>query len=105
MYYADDIDSLKDILNQFDDKEVKVIEESKKLVRSQTMKVNLAFFKANLAFLPHHIAKLEEQGMLMTNAMQLMKETRGKLARIPGKTGFRGAEEQAGQCAEENPQV
>ncbi len=54
VYYADNIDSLKDILNQFDEEEAKVIEESKKLVRSQTLRADLTFIKANLAFLPHY---------------------------------------------------
>ncbi len=87
MYYADNIDCLKDILDQFEEEEAKAIVKSKKLMRSQTMKANRVFIKANLAFLPHHIANPEEQGMQLTNAMHLMEETRGKLDSIPGKTG------------------
>ena len=87
MYYANNIDSVKDILKEFDEEEAKAIEESKKLVTCQSVRADLAFIKTHLAFLPHYITKLEEQGMELTNAMKLMEDAWSKLAKIPGKVG------------------
>ncbi len=47
----------------------------------------MAFIKAHLAFLPHYITKLEEHGMQVTNAVQLMEDARSKLDSVPGEAG------------------
>ena len=57
------------------------------LLKSQNLRADLAFIKANLSFLPHYITKLEEQGMELTNAMQLMEDALDKLSRIPENYG------------------
>ena len=70
MYYANNFDSHKDILDEFEEEEAKAIKETKKLLKSLNLRAYLAFIKANLSFLPHYITKLEKQGIELTNAMQ-----------------------------------
>ena len=54
---------------------------------SQTVRADLAFIRAHLAFLAPYITRLEEQGMQLTTAVDLMEEVQGKLANIPGEVG------------------
>ena len=53
----------------------------------ESLKADLAFIKAHLSFLPRFITMLEEQGMELTKAVDLMESARAKLDKIPGEVG------------------
>ena len=47
----------------------------------------LVFIKTHLAFLPSSIKKLEKDGLLLIEAVEIMKDAKDRIANVPGSKG------------------
>jgi hypothetical protein len=74
-------------VESFDPQEAKSIKECQDLFTTCSLKADLTFIKANLSFLPKAICQLEEAGLPLTNAVNIVKEVKTKIECIPGQKG------------------
>jgi len=85
LWYAANLETVREVLGQLDEEDDNNIKRSKNLVKSNAIPIHLSFIKSNLSFLPATIKKLEENAISLTSVIDLVKEVQGKLKDIPRK--------------------
>lgn len=75
------------MLDQLDQDEANSIKKSQRLLKSTKIPADLAFIQGHLSFLPSTIKRLEENGLLLTSAMDILDNVEKNLGNISGDTG------------------
>ena len=75
------------MIEKLDSAEAKSIEKSKNLLKSSKIPDQLFFIQAHLSFLPATIKRLEENGLPVVSALEIMEKLQGNLSSIPGDKG------------------
>ena len=75
------------MFEKMDPSEARSIWKSKDLLKSPKIPNQLFFIQAHLSFLPATIKKLEENGLLLVSALEIMEKLQRSLESIPGERG------------------
>jgi len=85
VYYAENLDAVKNVVEQLDPEDSVAIAESQEVLNSATLETELIYISAHLAFLPTFIEKLEEKGLTLDKAVHLVEKAQAELDSIPGE--------------------
>lgn len=87
LYYCDNFEIVKSIVNSFNKDDAISIETAQKYIEHQHIQTQLVFIKSNFSFLPNAITCLEKQGLSLANAISIVEDTKIKLTEIGGTQG------------------
>ena len=87
MFYAENLEKVKNILNQLDPKDSASVRKAQEVVGQPGLQADLAFLLSHLSFLPKYISMLETKGVSLADSLSLMSQVEAKLDSIPGSKG------------------
>lgn len=85
IYYAENYESIVEVVDALDEREATAIVHAKKALNSGQAIQELSYIKANFSHIQCAIKKLEETDLPMIEALQVVQEVRDKVA--PGPVG------------------
>ncbi|XP_031343081.1 uncharacterized protein LOC116170717 [Photinus pyralis] len=85
LYYADNYSSFSAIVLQFSETSNKAINACQEVLQNAELKQNLAFIKANYKFVSESIRRLEEQGMCLTSAVEIVDNFKKSTLEVKGR--------------------
>lgn len=88
IYYGDNFQIIKEIVESFDENEALSIMSAQKYFKAPQIKGNLAFIKSNFECLPVAITRLQKQGIELLEAIQIIQNISAKFSSLKGKIGI-----------------
>lgn len=85
IYYANNFELVSRVLNSFAPEEAQSIEDAQNILRSRNIKENLIFIKSNFSCIPTVLKTLEEQGLSLTESLNIVTELHTKLNSMPNR--------------------
>ena len=79
MFYAENLEKVKNILNQLDPKDSASVRKAQEVVGQPGLQADLTFLLSHLSFLPKYISKLETKGVSLADSLSLMSQVEAKL--------------------------
>lgn len=86
-YYAENLQSIEQTINCFDEDESVAIGEAKQLLKLKTIKNDLAYISSNFKKIATTIENLEKKNVALTSNLELILSFRLELKSCPGKIG------------------
>uniref|UniRef100_UPI00358E2E52 transcription factor 19 isoform X1 n=1 Tax=Myxine glutinosa TaxID=7769 RepID=UPI00358E2E52 len=83
LFYAEHFEAIKDIVDQLND-DAMAIRSAKDLFGKADIKLSLVFLNAHVSFIPKILKQLEEAGMELAKAFQLLDQAKEELEKIRG---------------------
>lgn len=87
MFYANNLDKIKPVIDSFNLEEARSIEEAQEPCDKDSIKADLSFIKAHLSFLPNSIQHLEIAGLTLAEALAVVEDADQRIGLIPGPKG------------------
>ncbi|KAF6211244.1 hypothetical protein GE061_014361 [Apolygus lucorum] len=87
LYYADNLEAVKEVVNMFDESDSQYIAKAKKSMASTETKAQLTFIKAYMDSIPQLISKLEYSEKELIQVVDEMKKFEDRATSWPGSIG------------------
>lgn len=89
IYYCTHFESIKNIVNSFDDQDASSIKIAKDVLTDKCLLSELVFIKSNFGIISQSITKLEAKGIIIHESVDLIETIQSKLKLVRGKIGER----------------
>lgn len=87
LYYCEHLEIIKSIVDALDKEDAISIAKSQKYFSEASLAANLVFIKSHFGFLPDTITSLEAKNILLSHAIDAVKNVNLKLSQVPGPIG------------------
>lgn len=88
LYYSENFQTVKNIIESFDEKDALSIKNAQKYFKIPQMKGNLTFIHSNFACLPIAITRLQKQGIPLSEGIAIIQDISSKFSQLKGTAGI-----------------
>ncbi len=86
--FAENLDEVQLVIDGFNPDSAKAVTEVQLLMKTASLKADLAFIKAKLGFLPGAILQLKEAGLPLADSLEIVTDAQRWLNSVPGSKGL-----------------
>ncbi|KAL4120977.1 hypothetical protein QTP88_013571 [Uroleucon formosanum] len=88
LYYSENFQTVKNIIESFDENDALSIKNAQKYFKIPQMKGNLTFIHSNFVCLPIAITRLQKQGIPLSEGIAIIQDISSKFSQLTGTAGI-----------------
>lgn len=83
LFYGENFDSIKQVVDQFDDSDAAAIMSSKQAFQDESIKRNIAVIRTHFCNIPHYIEQLETKNLPLFKSMEILQKMVEQMQALP----------------------
>lgn len=87
LYYAENYDSSRNVIDSLDEEDAASIKIIKDLLQKEELRADLSYIKAHFGILPNAIQSLEQMNLPLLRTLKIFEDTVSDLSTAPGDIG------------------